>query len=295
MKNPPFVYHRPETLDEALAILAELGDVAKVLAGGQSLLPTMALRLGPPEHLVDINRLPGLDQITVDANGSVSIGALVRHAQAERSADLARHAPLISQAMPYIGHRAIRTQGTVVGSIAHADPAAEMPAVCLATDAVMVARSATGSREIAAAEFGQGYLTTALAADEILTEVRFPAFASTAVAHLEEVSRRHADYAMAGLACVIDAPSGTTSSAALAFFGVGNTAVRVPEAEAALVGKPVGDVTAHAEAAGIVKAMLDPASDVHASSNYRRHVAGVLTKRCLAEAAGKATTTGVPA
>lgn len=134
MKNPPFTYHRPSSLDEALALLAEHGDDAKVLAGGQSLLPVMALRLGRPDHVIDINRVPGLDAIAF-SDGGVSIGALVRHATAERSDELASAAPLVHAAMPHIGHRAIRSQGTVCGSIAHADPAAEMPAVCVAADA----------------------------------------------------------------------------------------------------------------------------------------------------------------
>lgn len=291
MKNPPFIYHRPETLDEALALLDEHGDEAKVLAGGQSLLPVMALRLGRPEHVVDINRLPGLDAISVTEAG-VSIGALVRHATAERSTELATAAPLAHAAMPYIGHRAIRSQGTVCGSIAHADPAAEMPAVCLATGATLVARSSTGQREIAAADFGQGYLTTALEPTEILTEVRFPSWSATAGGSVIEVARRHGDYALVGLACLVDAPGGTIASAALSFFGVANTPLRVEAAEQSLVGKSVDDAGAFAAAADLVKANIEPSADVHATTNYRRHLAGVLTKKGLAEATGKI---GVPA
>lgn len=291
MKNPPFIYHRPETLDEALALLDEHGDEAKVLAGGQSLLPVMALRLGRPEHVVDINRLPGLDAISVTEAG-VSIGALVRHATAERSTELATAAPLAHAAMPYIGHRAIRSQGTVCGSIAHADPAAEMPAVCLATGATLVARSSTGQREIAAADFGQGYLTTALEPTEILTEVRFPSWSATAGGSVIEVARRHGDYALVGLACLVDAPGGTIASAALSFFGVANTPLRVEAAEQSLIGKSVDDAGAFAAAADLVKANIEPSADVHATTNYRRHLAGVLTKKGLAEATGKI---GVPA
>lgn len=291
MKNPPFIYHRPETLDEALALLDEHGDEAKVLAGGQSLLPVMALRLGRPEHVVDINRLPGLDAISVTEAG-VSIGALVRHATAERSTELATAAPLAHAAMPYIGHRAIRSQGTVCGSIAHADPAAEMPAVCLATGATLVARSSTGQREIAAADFGQGYLTTALEPTEILTEVRFPSWSATTGGSVIEVARRHGDYALVGLACLVDAPGGTIASAALSFFGVANTPLRVEAAEQSLVGKSVDDAGAFAAAADLVKANIEPSADVHATTNYRRHLAGVLTKKGLAEATGKI---GVPA
>ena len=290
VKNPPFTYHRPESLDEALALLAEYGDDAKILAGGQSLLPVMALRLGHPEHLIDINRIPGLDSITV--SDGVTIGALVRHVQAERSPELITAAPLIHAAMPYIGHRAIRSQGTVCGSIAHADPAAEMPAVCLAVDAVMVATSATGVREIPAANFGDGYLTTALEANEILTEVRFPAWSPTAGGTVVEVARRHGDYALVGLACMVDAPDGTISAASLSFFGVDNMAIRIADAEASLIGKAVDDETAYAAAAEIVRNTIEPAADVHATSNYRRHLAGVLTRKGLAEAAARI---GVPA
>lgn len=286
MKNPPFTYHRPASLDEALALLAEHGDEAKVLAGGQSLLPVMALRLGRPEHVVDINRLPNLDTISTTADG-VSIGALVRHATAERSTELRAAAPIVSAAMPYIGHRAIRSQGTVCGSIAHADPAAEMPAVCLATGATMIAVSSAGEREIAAADFGQGYLTTALEPAEILTEVRFPAWPVSAAGAVVEVARRHGDYALVGLACMIDAPGRTIASAALAFFGVANMPVRIAAAEQALIGKSVGDLDAFASAASIVSASIEPAADVHATSNYRRHLAGVLTRKGLAQAAAQ--------
>ncbi len=291
MKNPPFTYHRPETLAEALALLAEHGDEAKILAGGQSLLPVMALRLGRPEHLVDINRLPDLDSISV-SDGGVSIGALVRHATAERSDALATAAPLVHAAMPYIGHRAIRSQGTVCGSIAHADPAAEMPAVCLAAGATMVATSAEGTREIAAADFGEGYLTTALQPTEILTEVRFPAWSPTARGTVVEVARRHGDYALVGLACMIDAPGGTIASAALSFFGVDNTPVRIPEAEAFLVGKAIDDTDAFAAAGDRVASTIEPSADVHATSNYRKHLAGVLTRKGLAQLS---TNQGVPA
>ena len=286
MKNPPFTYHRPESLDEALALLAEYGDEAKILAGGQSLLPVMALRLGRPEHLVDINRLPGLDTIAVSDAG-VAIGALVRHVAAERSVELQTGAPLIHAAMPHVGHRAIRSQGTVCGSIAHADPAAEMPAVCLAAGATMVATSAEGTREIAAADFGEGYLTTALRPTEILTEVRFPAWSPTASGTVVEVGRRHGDYALVGLACMVDAPGGTIQSAALSFFGVDNTPVRIAEAEDFLVGKSIDDADAFAAAGDRVTATIEPAADVHATTNYRKHLAGVLTRRGLAEAASK--------
>jgi carbon-monoxide dehydrogenase medium subunit len=290
VKNPPFVYHRPETLDEALVLLAENGDDAKVLAGGQSLLPTMALRLGPPEQLIDIGRVPGLDAIDVGDDGSVTIGALVRHAAAERSDDIERHAPLIHDAMPHVGHRAIRSRGTVVGSIAHADPAAEMPAVALATGATILAASAGASREIPAHQFFEGYLTTSLRADELVTGVRFPAWGDASGGAVVEVSRRHGDYAMAGVTCHLQISGSTIDHAALAFFGVDSRPVRVPEAEAGLIGKAPG-TEAFEAAAEAVRSALSPTADLHGSTNYRRHLAGVLTHRGLSTAAERI---GVP-
>lgn len=292
MKNPPFQYHRPTSLQDALALLDEHED-AKVLAGGQSLLPIMALRLGRPEHVVDIANIPGLDSIIVGADGSVTIGALVRHAAAERSDDIAEKAPLIHQAMPHVGHRAIRTRGTVVGSIAHADPAAEMPAVVLATNATMVIRSSSGQREVAAADFFHSYLTTAVQPNEILTEVKFPAWSANSHGAVVEEARRHGDYAMVGLACRFDVSGGEVTDAALAFFGVDQVPVRVPAAEAALVGSVPTD-EAFDQVATIVSETLNPTADGHGSTNYRRHLAGVLTRRGLAQAT-KSTSTGVPA
>lgn len=284
MKNPPFNYHRPATLDEALALLAEHGDEAKILAGGQSLLPVMALRLGRPEHVVDIGAIAGLDTITVD--GGVSIGAMVRHAQAEKSDIVAEHAPVVAAAMPHVGHRAIRNRGTVVGSIAHADAAAEMPAVCLATNATMTVASTSGTRQVAAGDFFQGYFTTVVEPHEMLTAVHFPEWSTTAGGTVVEVSRRHGDYAMVGLACAIDAPEGVIASAALAFFGVASSAVRVEQAEALLIGKAPSQA-AFEEAAQAVSDTLEPDGDIHATASYRKHLAGVLTRRGLAESAAK--------
>ena len=283
MKNPPFVYHRPESLSDALALLAEHGDDAKVLAGGQSLLPVMALRLGRPEHVVDIGRIAELSTLDAGPDGT-TIGALVRHAEAERSAAVAQHAPLVAAAAPHIGHRAIRTRGTLVGSVAHADPAAEMPAVCLAVGATMVATSADGTREIAADDFFEGYLTTVLEPTEILTEIRLPAWSPDAGGAVVEISRRHGDYALVGLACTLEVSGGSITGAALSFFGADSRPIRVGDAEAALIGQAPDDA-AFSGAAEIVSAQLDPPSDVHGTANYRKHIAGVLTRRGLAEAA----------
>ncbi len=292
MKAPPFQYHRPDSLAAALELLAEHGDDAKVLAGGQSLVPLMALRMGRPAEVVDIGAIPGLDEITVHDDGAVTIGAMVRHEQAKQSAEIAEHQPLIAATMPHVAHRAIRSQGTVVGSIAHADPAAEMPAVVLATGATMVATSAAdGEREIAAGDFFQGYLDTALRADEILTAVRFPVWPANASGTTVEVARRHGDYALVGLAAKIAVDDDTITEAALAFFGAASTAVRVPVAEETLVDAPPTADTFDA-AARTVSAELDPPADIHGTTAYRKHLAGVLTRRALTEIG---STIGAPA
>jgi carbon-monoxide dehydrogenase medium subunit len=282
MKNPPFEYHRPTTMESAVLLLNELDDEVKVLAGGQSLLPIMALRLAHPNHIVDIGSIEGLDHITAETDGSVTIGALVRHGAAEASEILEAHAPLVHQAMPYVGHRAIRTRGTVCGSIVHADPAAEMPAVCLAAGADLVAQSVRGQRTIAASDFFHGYLETALEADEILTAVRLPATAPGTGTSVVEVSRRHGDYALVGLACSLTV-NGHITSAALSFFGAGSVPVRISEAEQALIGQAPTDET-FASVADIVSGAVEPSADIHGTANYRKHLAGVLTRRGLPHA-----------
>lgn len=291
MKNAPFTYHRPATVDEALALLTEHGDDSKILAGGQSLLPIMALRLARPEHLVDIAHIASLQGIELSTNGDVTIGAMVRHREAERSAVLAQSAPLVHAAMPMVGHRAIRTRGTVVGSIAHADPAAEMPAVALAANATMIVASQAGVREIPAVDFFEGYLQTALAADDILTGVRFPAWRRGEVGTIAEESRRHGDYALLGVACRLLIDDGEIVEAALAYLGAASTPVRSAEAEGALVGRRPGQ-EAFAAAAVTAARSLSPTADVHGSANYRRHLADVLTRRALEQAT---SSTGVPA
>src|SRR5438270_6935748 len=234
---PAFCYHRPGTVEQAVGLLVEYGADAKVLAGGQSLVPLLALRLSHPAHLVDIGRVAGLD--TVDAGpGGFTVGAGVRHAAVERSPLTGRAAPLVAAAMPHIGHRAIRNRGTVCGSLAHADPAAELPAVTLAVDAEMVVRSAAGERSIPAAGFFLGYLSSALDDTELLTAVRFPPWPPSTGGSVAEISRRHGDYALVGLVAVVGlGGAGRVERAALSFFGAGATPVRVPEAERVLVGE----------------------------------------------------------
>jgi aerobic carbon-monoxide dehydrogenase medium subunit len=282
MKTPTFTYHRPDTVDEALEILATHDD-AKVLAGGQSLVPLMALRLGQPDHLVDISRLRELATIR-EHEGGVAIGALATHSDAEDSPIVRALSPLVSQAVPFIGHRAIRNRGTVCGSLAHADPAAELPAVALATDAMFVVRSIGVERHIPAAAFFQGYLDSALNANELLTEVRFPAWTLNSCGAVVELSRRHGDYALVGLAAALGlAADGTIERAALSFFGVASTPSRVIDAETALVGR-VPNAESFDAAAVIVADRLVPPDDNHGSSAYRKHLAGVLTRRALVQA-----------
>ena len=287
MKPPPFEYHAPETVEEALALLSDHGDEAKVLAGGQSLIPLLSLRLARPSHLVDVGGLAELRQVRSD--GALVLGAAVTQRAAERSPDVRASAPLLAGTLPLVGHEPIRTRGTIGGSLAHADPAAELPAVACALEATLVARGPGGERTIAAADFFLGYLTTALADDELLTEVRLPATGAGTGWACDEVARRHGDFALAAAFAVVRVDqAGAVSYARLALAGVADTPVRARTAEAALAGQPAHDTTW--EAAGHEAARgLDPPSDVHASGAYRRHVAGVLTRRALSVAAGRAT------
>jgi aerobic carbon-monoxide dehydrogenase medium subunit len=286
MKIAPFDYHRPTSLAEAAALLAEHDGEAKVIGGGQSLMPMMAMRLSTPAHLVDLSAIAGLDRITV-TDGEIEIGALVRQAAAEHSTVIAEHVPLVAAALPWIGHRAIRNRGTVCGSIAHADPAAELPAVALALNATIVCHSVRGDREIAAADFFAGYLSTSIADDELVRAVRFPAASGQVGVDVNEFARRHGDFALAGVACQLSFDAGRIIAAALAWTGVGDTPVRTVDAEALLVGHAPSPAL-FASAADSVKATLRPPSDGHASAAYRTHIAGVLTTRALAAATANA-------
>jgi carbon-monoxide dehydrogenase medium subunit len=283
VKPPPFAYDSPETVDETLALLAEHGDDAKVLAGGQSLIPLLALRLARPARLIDVGRLTELQ--SVSTNGVTRIGAGVRQRVAERSPDLLAAQPLLARALPLIGHVPIRNRGTIGGSVAHADPAAELPAVALLAEATMVARRAGGAtREIPADQFFDGFFTTALAPDELLVEVRLPAWPTGAGVSFQEVARRHGDFALVGAgAVVVRDGDGRVTDARLAFTGVASTPVRSASAEAAMQGQaPTADVIG--AAAEVAAQDIDPSGDVHATAAYRRHVATVLARRVLTEA-----------
>jgi len=268
VKPAPFAYKKARSLDEAIALLGEKD--ARLLAGGQSLIATLNMRLSTPSLLVDINGLHGLNSI-FEKDGAIEIGALTRHVQAERSDVIAKHAPLIAQAMPYIGHPAIRTRGTLGGSIAFADPAAELPACLLALDGEVEAAGPKGKRTISANDFFKGLFETALAPQEVLTAIRVPAAGKGARVGFAELARRHGDYAIVGLAASARADGKGLSDVRLAYFGVGNTAVRAKKAEAALAR---GDIDAAVNALD-----LEPHDDVQATTKVKKHLAGVLLRR----------------
>jgi aerobic carbon-monoxide dehydrogenase medium subunit len=290
MKPPPFEYHAPSSTEEALDALGQFGSDAKVLAGGQSLVPLLNLRLARPAHLIDINGLESeIGQIRTN-NGSLSIGAMTRQRTAERSASITERCPLLAEALPLIGHIQIRNRGTVGGSLAHADPASELPAVAMLLDADLVVRSKSrGERVIKADQFFVSFLTTALEPDELLVEIRLPGWPTGAGWSYQEISRRHGDFAMVGVACLVRLnANGTIAEARLAYTGAAPSSVRARDAERSLAGQqPSSD--AFAEAAEQAAQVLDPASDVHAPAAYRVHVAKVLTRRALQTAVARAT------
>jgi carbon-monoxide dehydrogenase medium subunit len=286
MKLPQVDYEAPATVGDAVDLLAEHEDEASVLAGGQSLIPLLALRLARPMVLIDINGLDELSGVSV-TNGHVTVGALTREYMAEESETVAEAVPLLAAALPLIGHEAIRSRGTIGGSLAHADPAGELPSVARALDAEFVLRSRSGERTVPAAEWFEGYLSTARRPDELLAEIRFPKAAlGTGVAFLE-IARRHGDFAMVGLAASLTLADGTISDARLAFSGVADVPVRAWDAEESLRGeRPSAEL--FAEAARRATADLDPPADLHGSSEYRKKVAATLVRRGLQAAAENA-------
>jgi len=290
VKLPYVEYEAPATAAEAVALLAEYQDEASVLAGGQSLIPLLALRLARPAVLVDINGLSELAGVSV-ADGRVAVGAMTREYVAEESEVLAEAVPLLAAALPLIGHEAIRSRGTIGGSLAHADPAAELPAVARALDAEFVVRSRSGERVIQAADWFEGYLATARQPDEILVEVRFPAAGPGAGVAFHEVARRHGDFAIVGLAVALTLSDGAISDARLAFSGVADVPVRGADAEDLLVGeRPSAEL--FEEAARRATAGIDPPADLHGSSEYRKKVAATLVRRGLRAAVDGATHNG---
>src|SRR2546428_1834747 len=287
MKPAPFQYAAPESVEETMALLQAHGTEGKLLAGGQSLVPLLNMRLARPSVIIDLNRVSALDYIR-EENGEIAIGAMTRQRTAERSPVVARRLPLLADALPLVGHLQIRTRGTVGGSIAHADPSAELPAVLAALDGSVVVRGPGGTRRVAASEFFVSYLTTALGADGLLLEVRFPAHEQQGSAFLE-VARRHGDYALVGVGAVVTMAGNVCTQARLAFTGVGPVPVRIPDAEAVVTGKMVTDGVL-AELGKLVTQLIDPTGDIHASAEYRKDVAGVLARRAIRAAAERAKT-----
>jgi aerobic carbon-monoxide dehydrogenase medium subunit len=292
MKPPPLTYHRPETIGEAAALLAEYGDEAKVLAGGQSLMPMLNLRLASVSHLVDITRIPELGKVHT-GDGTVRIGAAVRQARVEDDAAIPQSCPLLAEALPHLAHREIRNAGTVCGSAAHADPAAEIPAVTLASGAAFELTGVRGSRTVAADSFFTGYLTTALEPDELLSAVSFPVPPPGTGTAFLEVAQRQGDYALAGIAVTVRLEHGPLHDIGLAYLGLSTTPVAAPEVAELLEGSEPSDelFTAAAERASATLPCID---GTHAGKDYRRRVAGTLTRRALATACARAQE-GIPA
>jgi len=281
VKPAPFAYKKVRSLEEAVALLGEHSAKsldARLLAGGQSLIATLNMRLSAPALLIDINGISGLDGIT-NKGGMVEIGALTRHAAAERSDTIAKHAPLIARALPHIGHAAIRNRGTLGGSIAFADPAAELPACLLALDGEVDVTGPKGKRTVKAGDFFKGLFETALGPQDVLTAIRVPAAGKDTRVGFAELARRHGDYAIVGLAaCARADGKGNNSRLAdvrLAFFGVGATPLRAKKAEAALV---AGNVDA-----AVAALDLEPQDDVQATGAVKKHLAGVLLRRVAAQ------------
>jgi CO/xanthine dehydrogenase FAD-binding subunit len=281
MKPAPFDYVCPETLEEALSILSEFGEDAKVLAGGQSLVPTMNMRLARPAMIVDINRLPRLADIR-SHNGSIHIGALVRQADAEREQRIPQAIPLLALALPHVGHRQTRNRGTICGSLAHADPSAEVPLVAVAVNAQIEAQSSRGARRIAADAFFDSFFTTTLAADELVTAATFPAHSEGCGYAFEEFALRHGDFAIVATACAvrIDA-DGKTDTLSIVLGGVGERPYRC-DTDAWLGRALTAD--AIEDLAQTASARIDPPSDLRGTAKYRRWLAQGQIRRTLSRA-----------
>ncbi|MGH7326397.1 MAG: FAD binding domain-containing protein [Candidatus Rokuibacteriota bacterium] len=286
MKPPVFEYVAARSIDEALEELARHGGDARPLAGGQSLMPLLNMRLAAPRRLVDLNQIPELAYV-IERDGGVAIGAMTRQRAAEKSTIVAARVPLLAETLPWVGHFQIRNRGTIGGSLAHADPAAELPAVAVCLDARVTVRSTAGLRILGAEDLFRSYLTTALEPGELLLEVWWPAArAHTGYAWLE-YARRHGDYALAGVAAAVTLRGEVVAEACLALTGVGDRPVRVRDAERALAGQRLTDDTLRAAGDAVARA-IHPPDDIHATAAYRRRLAGVLTGRALRLAAARA-------
>jgi len=289
MKPPRFDYHAPRSVDQAVELLARYGGDAKVLAGGQSLMPMLNFRLSRPAALVDVNRIPALAYVRED-DGTVAFGAMTRQRTIEFSPLVARRLPLLLEATRWVGHLPIRSRGTIGGSIAHADPSAEYPAVLTALDGDVVVQGPRGRRTLKPRALFETYLTTSLAPDELLVEVRLPAAPPGAGYAFEEFARRHGDFAIVGIAALIVRAGDRCTAARLASAGAGPVPVRLRAAEEILERDGLGEAAIEAAAARAAD-LVEPDSDVHASADYRRHLTRVLTTRAVRRAVDRSEST----
>jgi carbon-monoxide dehydrogenase medium subunit len=288
MKPPPFEYEAPTTIQEVVALLQQHDGEAKILAGGQSLMPLLNMRMARPTALIDLRRLSDLDYIREDGD-VLAIGAMTTKRSVERSELVKSRQPLLHASTTWIAHPQIRNRGTVGGSMAQADPAAEYPAVAVALDAEFVIAGPDGTRTVAASDFFVTYLTTALEENDVLTEIRVPALPERTGWSIQEVARRHGDFAMVGAVMTLGlASGGAIENARVVLFGVGPTPCRATAVEQALIGQTPSEALFDAAAAKAADGLDDPIADVHASAEYRRNLAQVLTRRGLAEAAERA-------
>ncbi len=289
MKPAPFEYVAPGSLEEALAVLGEHGDDAKILAGGQSLVPMMNFRLAQPSMLVDCNRLANLDFVRVSEEGELRIGAMTRQRRLERDPLVARHAPLLHGTVPYVAHPQIRNRGTVGGSLAHADPASELPVVALTRGFRLRLHRSGSDRWVTAEDFFVGLLETALEPEEMLTEIAIPPLPSRTGWAFVEMARRHGDYAQVGVAVLVTlGEQGICQDAKLVYLSVGETPMAAPRAAELLIGSSLGEEDFAAAAAMAATHEIDPGADIHATENYKRHLAQVLTVRALRQARERA-------
>ena len=288
MKAAAFAYHRPATVAEAVHMLGEFGDDAKILAGGQSLVPMLAMRLTHFDNLIDISRVTELNDIDRQED-TVRIGAATPHSLVGMDDEVAESVPLLTMATPHIGHFQIRTRGTLGGAIAHADPAAEYAAVALALDATVEATSPRGTREIGAAEFFTGLWETALAPDEILTAVRFPVWSGRCGFGVQEFARRHGDFAIAGAVVGIELDDDNrVSRCGIGLLGLGSTPKRATPAEAAVMGTPIGNVTAEEVGRLAMSELTEVPADLQGSASYRTRVGAAMVARAWTQASVEA-------
>ena len=288
MKPPSFKYFAAQSVEEAVSLLAEHGDDARVLAGGQSLIQEMNVRQTKPGVLIDVNPVQELSSIQSE-NGTLALGAMTRTVAVEHDADIRQRLPMLTEAAARVGHVAVRNRGTVGGNVAHADPASNLPPVMLALDADFIVRSSDGERTVASDDFFQGPHQTGIGPTELLTEIRVSGLSESAGSAFAEVSRRDRGWGLCGVAALVALDDdGKISDVRLGLSGVGPTAVRALDAEEEIRGEqPAEEIWKKASEAA-VRALDNPPSDIHASADYRRHLAGVLTRRALSTAAGRA-------